>query len=94
MATKLPQRPTNVFESIICDADLHYLGTDSYFLIAENLYQEYKKLDIVKNREDWKKKQIQFFNSHRYFTRSAKEKYERKKLENFRLLNGEDELTH
>jgi len=94
MATKLPQRPTNVFESIICDADLHSLGTDDYFLIAENLYQEYKKLGIVKNRADWKEKQIQFFNSHRYFTRSAKEKYERKKLENFRLLNGEDELTH
>jgi uncharacterized membrane-anchored protein YitT (DUF2179 family)/predicted metal-dependent HD superfamily phosphohydrolase len=91
MATKLPQRPTNVFESIICDADLHYLGTDNYFLIAENLFQEYKKLDIVKNRADWKKKQIQFFNSHRYFTRSAKEKYEKKKQENFRLLKREDE---
>jgi len=39
MATKLPQRPSNVFESIICDADLHYLGTDNYFLIAENLFQ-------------------------------------------------------
>ena len=91
MATKLPQRPTNVFESIICDADLHYLGTDNYFLIAENLFQEYKKLDIVKNRGEWKKKQIQFFNSHRYFTRSAKEKYEKKKGENLRLLKTEDE---
>ncbi|HZJ61532.1 MAG TPA: HD domain-containing protein [Chitinophagaceae bacterium] len=93
MATKLPQRPTNVFESIICDADLHSLGTDDYFLIAENLYQEYKKLGIVKNRADWKEKQIQFFNSHQYFTRSAKEKYEKKKLENFGLLKGEDEPT-
>jgi len=91
MATKLPQRPSNVFESIICDADLHYLGTDNYFLIAENLYQEYKKLDIVKTRAEWKKKQIQFFNSHRYFTRSAKEKYEKKKGENLRLLRTEDD---
>jgi uncharacterized membrane-anchored protein YitT (DUF2179 family) len=91
MATKLPQRPSNVFESIICDADLHYLGTDNYFLIAENLFQEYKKLGIVKNRADWKKKQIQFFNAHRYFTRSAKEKYEKKKEENFKLLKREDE---
>jgi predicted metal-dependent HD superfamily phosphohydrolase len=90
MATKLPQRPSNVFESIICDADLHYLGTDNYFLIAENLFQEYKKLDIVKNRAEWKEKQIQFFNSHRYFTRSAIEKYEKKKGENLRLLKTED----
>jgi uncharacterized membrane-anchored protein YitT (DUF2179 family) len=92
MATKLPQRPSNVFESIICDADLHYLGTDNYFLIAENLFQEYKKLDIVKNRAEWKRKQIQFFNSHRYFTRSAKEKYERKKGENLRLLREDEPL--
>jgi len=91
MATKLPQRPVDLFESIICDADLHYLGTDDYFLIAEHLYQEYKKLDIVKNRADWKNMQIQFFNSHRYFTRSAKEKYEKKKEENFTLLKREDD---
>jgi len=91
MVTKLPQRPSTLFESIICDADLHYLGTDNYFLIAENLFQEYKKLGIVKNRAEWKKKQIQFFNAHRYFTRSAKEKYEKKKEENFRLLKREDE---
>jgi len=90
MVTKLPQRPSNLFESIICDADLHYLGTDSYFLIAENLFQEYKKLDIVKDRVDWKTKQIQFFKAHRYFTRSAKEKYEQKKEENFQLLQRED----
>jgi len=89
MATKLPQLPSNLFESIICDADLHYLGTDDYFLIAEGLFQEYKKLDIVKSRGEWKKMQIQFFNSHRYFTRSAKEKYEKKKEENFKLLKRE-----
>jgi len=79
-----------LFESIICDADLHYLGTDSYFLIAENLFKEYKKLDIVKDRVDWKTKQVQFFNAHRYFTRSAKEKYEHKKEENFQLLQKKD----
>jgi predicted metal-dependent HD superfamily phosphohydrolase len=91
MVTKLPQRPTNIFESIICDADLHYLGTDNYFLIAENLYQEYKKLGIVKDRADWKKKQIQFFKAHRYFTRAAKEKYTEKKEENFKLLKSDGE---
>jgi predicted metal-dependent HD superfamily phosphohydrolase len=91
MATKLPQQPTDIFQSIICDADLHYLGTDNYFPIAEHLYQEYKKLDIVKSRADWKKMQIQFFNTHRYFTRSAKEKYDKEKQENFRVLSREDD---
>ena len=58
MITKLPQAPTNILEGIMCDADIHYLGTDPYFSIAENLFHEYKTLGIVKHREDWRKKQI------------------------------------
>ncbi|HEV8283797.1 MAG TPA: YitT family protein [Chitinophagaceae bacterium] len=90
MATKLPQAPSNILESIICDADLHYLGTDRYFAISENLFHEYIKLGIVKNRAEWRKKQIQFFTSHRYFTESAIREYEAKKQENLRLLKKED----
>lgn len=37
MVTKLPQTPSDTLESILCDADLYYLGTDKYFPIAENL---------------------------------------------------------
>ncbi len=90
MVTKLPQAPNNILESIICDADLHYLGTDHYFAISENLFHEYRKLEIIKNRSDWRKKQIQFFISHRYFTKAAIEKYAIKKDENLRLLKKED----
>jgi len=90
MATKLPQAPTNIMEEIICDADLHYLGTDHYFSISENLFNEYFKQGVVKNRADWRKKQIQFFGSHRYFTKTAVREYGEKKQENLRLLKRED----
>jgi uncharacterized membrane-anchored protein YitT (DUF2179 family)/predicted metal-dependent HD superfamily phosphohydrolase len=86
MATKLPQTPANQLESIICDADLHYLGTDEYFSISENLFKEFNHLGLVKNRAEWKKRQIQFFKSHRYFTKSAIEEYGDKKEENLGFL--------
>jgi uncharacterized membrane-anchored protein YitT (DUF2179 family)/predicted metal-dependent HD superfamily phosphohydrolase len=89
-ATKLPQAPGNIFEEIICDADLHYLGTDRYFAISENLFSEYLKQGVVKNRSDWRVKQIQFFKSHRYFTGTANREYGPKKQENLRLLKRED----
>lgn len=89
-ATRLPQAPGSIIEEIICDADLHYLGTDRYFAISENLFHEYIKQGIVKNRADWRMKQIQFFKSHRYFTKTANREYEFKKQENLRLLKRED----
>jgi len=90
MATKLPQAPNNIKESIICDADLHYLGTDQYFAISEGLFHEYRKLEIIRTRAEWRRKQIQFFTSHRYFTKAAINEYSGKKEENLRLLKKED----
>ncbi len=81
MATKLPQRPKNKLEQIICDADLHYLGTENYFEIAEKLYTEYKKKHVVKSRKEWQQKQILFLGSHRFFTSTARQIYDAKKEE-------------
>ena len=95
MATKLPQAPCNILESIICDADLHYLGTDEYFSISENLFHEFRHTGLVKNRAEWRKRQIQFFKSHRYFTKSAADAYGEKKKENLQFLMKKDKpLQH
>ena len=81
MATKLPQRPHSKLEQIICDADLHYLGTENYSQIAEKLFKEYKKHHVVKSRRDWQQKQILFLGSHRFFTSTARQLYNAKKEE-------------
>lgn len=83
MATKLPQRPHNKLEQIICDADLHYLGTENYFQIAERLFKEYKKHHVVKSRKEWQHKQILFLGSHHFFTPTARQFYKAKKEEHF-----------
>ena len=65
MATKIPQTATDHLGQLLCDADLDYLGTDKYTVNAENLFKEYKKLDIVKNQTEWEVKQVDFLSSHR-----------------------------
>lgn len=71
MATKLPQTPVNLFEQIICDADLDYLGRKDFFTLGEGLFTEFLARGIVKDFCDWDNIQIKFLSSHRYFTQCS-----------------------
>ena len=73
MATKIPQSPKNKMEEIICDADLDYLGRDDFEPISNHLYKEFLDFGFVKDRDDWMQKQIRFFESHHYFTKSSQQ---------------------
>jgi HD superfamily phosphodiesterase len=72
MSTKIPQTPTSTLAQILCDADLYYFGTERYEVFSEKLYHEYKALKILKNKKDWKNRQIAFLEQHSYFTNGAK----------------------
>jgi uncharacterized protein len=82
MATKLPQRPKNLLEEIMADADLDYLGRDDFFPISEGLCREFLLAGIIDNYDDWNKLQVSFFENHHYFTASAKAIRDQKKAEN------------
>lgn len=71
-ATRLPQNPKNTIEKIICDADLDYIGTDAFYEIGDTLFQEFLKLGVVTDEEDWDKLQIRFLEGHHYHTDFAK----------------------
>lgn len=73
MATKIPQTPKSKLGQILCDADLYYLGTDDYATLAEKLYVEYLKENVVDDKMDWQRQQIAFLKQHQYFTKTAKE---------------------
>lgn len=79
MATKVPQRPQNLLENIIADADLEYLGTDKYEEISETLYKELVAKNIVRSEEQWGKIQVGFLSSHNYHTKFCKENREANK---------------
>jgi len=73
MATKIPQTPRDNLAEILCDADLYYLGTDDYGIMAEKLYPEFIKEGIAHNKMEWQRQQISFLESHKYFTATAQE---------------------
>lgn len=89
MATKVPQRPKNHLEEILCDADLDYLGTDDFYTIGNKLYHEFKELGIVRNERQWNKMQLDFLKKHEYFTETSKmqrEPVKQKHLEQLREI--------
>jgi uncharacterized protein len=71
MATKIPQSPSNLFEQIICDADLDYLGRNDFWEIGDKLFEELKSLGVLSNKKEWNLLQIKFLKNHQYFTPSA-----------------------
>lgn len=86
MATKIPQTPHNLLEKIICDADLDYLGRDDFEPISKNLYKEFMTFKIIPEECVWDHIQIKFFESHRYFTKTAIEKRNKVKLKHLAIL--------
>jgi adenylate cyclase len=72
MATKLPPKPSNLLESIICDSDLDYLGRSDFIPVSNSLYEELRAQDKMKSLNDWNKLQVKFISGHQYFTKTAR----------------------
>ncbi len=79
MATKVPQRPRNTLDEIICDADLDYLGRTDFWIIGERLYKEFLDQKIVSNYREWNLLQVRFLEDHYYFTASSRQRRQRQK---------------
>jgi HD superfamily phosphodiesterase len=71
MVTRIPQQPSTLLEKIICDSDLDYLGTSSFYQIGNTLYEEFLSYGVVKNEKEWDKLQIKFLSAHKYHTKFA-----------------------
>ena len=82
--TEIPHKPKNKLEEIICDADLDYLGRDDFHKIADRLKTELKEHGKIKSDRQWDEIQVQFLESHRYFTKTAQETRGKKKEQNLR----------
>jgi hypothetical protein len=72
MATKLPPRPANLLEEIICDSDLDYLGRSDFIPVSNTLYEELKAQNKIGALNDWNKLQVKFISGHQYFTKTAR----------------------
>ncbi|MDR2037097.1 MAG: HD domain-containing protein [Bacteroidales bacterium] len=81
MATKLPPKPTDILEEIICDSDLDYLGRTDFIPVSNALYEELKAQNKMTSLNEWNKLQIKFIGSHQYFTKTGRNLREVKKQE-------------
>jgi adenylate cyclase len=72
MATKLPPRPADLLEYIICDSDLDYLGRSDFIPVSNTLYEELKAQNKIGSLNDWNKLQVKFISGHQYFTETAR----------------------
>jgi len=72
LSTKLPPKPTNLLENIICDSDLDYLGRSDFIPVSNTLYEELKAQNKMGSLNDWNKIQVKFISGHQYFTKTAR----------------------
>jgi hypothetical protein len=71
-ATKVPQQPKNLYEEIVADSDLDYLGRNDYDILSEGLRKEFLHFGVIQNDKDWLEVQIKFLESHKFHTSWAK----------------------
>ncbi|MFZ0282832.1 MAG: adenylate/guanylate cyclase domain-containing protein [Bacteroidales bacterium] len=72
MSTKLPPKPADLLEEIICDSDLDYLGRSDFIPVSNTLFEELRAQNKMKELNDWNKMQVKFISGHQYFTRTAR----------------------
>jgi uncharacterized protein len=89
MATKLPYIPEDPLSKILMDADLAYLGTSLAYKRSIDLYTELVHFNPEMTPESWNRTQINFLESHHYFTDYARRFLEPNKQEYLNFLRHE-----
>lgn len=86
MATEMPQTPLNQEQELLCDADLDSLGREDFFPVSKALWRERAACGMVIPWQTWLVIQLQFLQSHAYFTPAAQALRNDGKQKNIELL--------
>ncbi len=97
-ATRMPQSPLSHIEKIMCDADLYHLGSPEFAKMNDHLREEQEAYFKKKfSKKEWRQRNIEFLESHQYFTDYCQYKLEPQKQEVIRQLQkkqGDKEIRH
>ena len=85
LATKLPQRPRNLLESILCDADLFHLGGENFQERDALMRQEYNETNVPEQQK-WETQTLALLENHCYHTDYAQQHLTAKKQQNIDYL--------
>ena len=87
LATQIPQRPKNLLEEVLCDADIAHLAREDFLELSELVRQEIEhRMSIKLTEEEWLTMNIDFVAGHRYFTDYAKTVFEGQRRRNLAIL--------
>lgn len=95
LATRIPQQPKTFIEQVICDANLFYLGLDDFDQRSKLIRKEVILITGKKiPKEEWKQRNIELLQNHRYKTDYAKQTLASQQKNNLdQLLNGNRNTT-
>jgi uncharacterized protein len=88
MSTKLPQSPHSLLEQLVADADLDSLGRDDFWERNTALREELQAFDVVSSDEEWYRSQLDFLQTHHYWTPTARALRDEVKARNVALMAG------
>ena len=87
LVTKVGAKPSTLIEKVMIDADLDYLGRKDFPLISQKLFMEWKKRGIVKDLKEFYKRQFDFFQNHKFYTKTSIADREKMKEKQLKKLN-------
>ncbi|MEO7047008.1 MAG: Pycsar system effector family protein [Ferruginibacter sp.] len=95
MATRMPQKPQNLLEEIICDADTYHFGTKE-FKFSNKLAGEEMRQQQLQNfsRSAFDESTITMLKGHNFFTSYAKDLLNTSKKKNIKKLKKEKHKKH
>jgi predicted metal-dependent HD superfamily phosphohydrolase len=86
-ATRMPQKPKNLLQEILCDADLFHLGSFDFADKSKRLRKELEAVGHVKiDKRQWRQKSIELLENQQYFTDYAQLLLNDRKETNFLRL--------
>jgi len=91
LVTRLPQTPHTLLQEIMADADLDVLGRDDFWVKNQALRTERIAYGVITRNEEWYSGQLQFLQTHHYFTASAtslRSVRKQQHIEQLRMLIG------
>jgi hypothetical protein len=85
-ATEMPQKPRSDEQALLADADLDSLGRDDFFPTSKALWHERAACGMDIPWPTWLQIQLQFLQTHRYFSPVAQTLRNAGKQKNIELL--------
>jgi len=93
-ATRMPQKPENLLQQIVCDADMSHFSTNSFAEKSKQLRKELEtRCGLTISKNAWRHQTICLLEVHQYHTGYAREHWNLKKMENLEVQQKKDKKS-